>query len=122
MFDAFDYVAVNVSDMDRSVAFYRDAIGLELKFASPGWSEFETGRTVLALHFVKGSAPAVAEPVPGTAFLCLGTKDVDAVHAELTQRGVRFLSAPSDRPEEGIRLAIALDPDGLQIGIAQSLR
>jgi catechol 2,3-dioxygenase-like lactoylglutathione lyase family enzyme len=26
--------------MDRAVAFYRDVIGLELKFQSPGWSEF----------------------------------------------------------------------------------
>jgi hypothetical protein len=29
--------------MTRSVAFYRDILGLSLKFESPGWSEFQTG-------------------------------------------------------------------------------
>ena len=45
MFSKVDYVMVNVSDMSRSVAFYRDTLGLVLKFESPGWSEFETGGT-----------------------------------------------------------------------------
>ena len=39
-----------VSDMDRAVAFYRDTVGLELKFSSPEWSEFATGTTTLALR------------------------------------------------------------------------
>ena len=50
MFSKVDYVMVNVSDMGLSVAFYRDTLGLRLKFESPGWSEFETGATTLALH------------------------------------------------------------------------
>jgi lactoylglutathione lyase len=50
MFSQVDYVMVNVSEMPRSVAFYRDTLGLRLKFESPGWSEFETGATTLALH------------------------------------------------------------------------
>jgi len=39
-----------VADMDSAVKFYRDVIGLPLKFQSPGWSEFVTGETSLALH------------------------------------------------------------------------
>jgi catechol 2,3-dioxygenase-like lactoylglutathione lyase family enzyme len=39
-----------VADMDVAVRFYRDAIGLPLTFQSPGWSEFATGETSLALH------------------------------------------------------------------------
>jgi catechol 2,3-dioxygenase-like lactoylglutathione lyase family enzyme len=50
MFNKVDYIMVNVSDMSRSVAFYRDILGLSLKFESPGWSEFHTGATTLALH------------------------------------------------------------------------
>ena len=57
MFSKVDYVMVRVSDMRRSVAFYRDTLGLPLKFESPGWSEFETGATTLALH---ASAPSAA--------------------------------------------------------------
>ena len=44
------YAIVFVSDMKRSVAFYRDVIGLPLKFDSPEWSEFATEGATLALH------------------------------------------------------------------------
>ena len=44
------YAIVFVSDMKRSVAFYRDVIGLPLKFDSPEWSEFATDGATLALH------------------------------------------------------------------------
>lgn len=43
MFSKVDYIMVNVSDMSRSVAFYRDILSLSLNFESPGWSEFQTG-------------------------------------------------------------------------------
>ena len=49
-----DYVIVYVSDMQRSLAFYRDTLGLTLKFTSPGWTEFVTGSATIALHVVGG--------------------------------------------------------------------
>ena len=51
------YAIVFVSDMKRSVAFYRDVIGLPLKFDSPEWSEFATEGATLALH--RSEEPAV---------------------------------------------------------------
>jgi len=45
-----NYAIVFVSDMSRSVAFYRDAVGLPLRFESPGWTEFATEGATLALH------------------------------------------------------------------------
>ena len=41
---------VMVSEMDRSVRFYRDTLGLKLRFQSPAWTEFEVDGTTLALH------------------------------------------------------------------------
>ncbi len=41
------YVIKFVADMNRAVKFYRDVLGLPLKFESPGWSEFVTGETTL---------------------------------------------------------------------------
>jgi hypothetical protein len=46
------------ADMDKAVKFYRDVIGLKLKFESPGWSEFVTGETILALHPASDKNPA----------------------------------------------------------------
>ena len=44
--------------MDKAVKFYRDVVGLTLKFESPGWSEFVTGETTLALHPASEKNPA----------------------------------------------------------------
>ncbi len=52
------YVIKFVSDMGKTVKFYRDVLGLQLKFESPGWSEFVTGETTLALHPASEKNPA----------------------------------------------------------------
>lgn len=118
-----DYVMINVSDMGRSIAFYRDRLGLPLKFESPGWSEFATGTTTIALHHVE--RPASKEgaqggaPQAGTCTIGFSVADLDATHVELTRRGVPFVMPPTSQPAEGIRLAVCVDPDGLAISFAQ---
>lgn len=125
MLDKIDYVMVNVSDMDRSVAFYRDTLGLRLKFESPGWSEFETGTTTLALY---GATPAsggenvpTTGPAAGTCSLGFSVPDLDNTYAALRERGARFVMPPTERPNEGIRLAVCLDPDGLSVSLAEAI-
>ncbi len=54
----FKYAIKFVADMDKAVKFYRDVVGLTLKFESPGWSEFVTGETTLALHPASDKNPA----------------------------------------------------------------
>jgi lactoylglutathione lyase len=116
---------VNVSDMSRSVAFYRDILGLPLKFESPGWSEFETGATTLALHLGTRAVSIEAEkqdgPVAGTCSVGFSVPDLNNTYAELSKRGARFVMPPTERPDEAIRLAVCVDPDGLPISFAEPL-
>jgi lactoylglutathione lyase len=125
MFNKIDYVMVNVSDMRRSVAFYRDTLGLRLKFESPGWSEFETGATTLALHAATRTAgdggTQQAGPVAGTCSIGFSVPKLDSTYAELRQRGAHFVMPPTDQPNEGIRLAVCIDPDGLAISFAETI-
>jgi lactoylglutathione lyase len=44
------YVMKFVADMNRAVKFFREVLGLPLKFESPGCSETVTGQTTLALY------------------------------------------------------------------------
>ena len=60
MFNQLDYTMIVVSDMQRSVEFYRDKLGIPLKFQSPDWTEFATGTTTLALH--GGGVPSTQPP------------------------------------------------------------
>ena len=99
-----------VADMDRAVAFYRDTVGLTLKFASPGWSEFATGATTLALHPASDQNPA------GTTHLGLHADDVTGAHRALTTAGVRFTRQP--KPEHGITLAEFVDSEGARVSLS----
>jgi len=99
-----------VADMDRAVAFYRDTVGLTLKFASPEWSEFATGSTTLALH------PASEQNPAGTTHLGLHADDIAGAHRTLTAAGVRFTRQPT--PEHGVTLAEFVDPDGARVSLS----
>jgi lactoylglutathione lyase len=125
MLNKVDYVMINVAQMPRSVAFYRDTLGIPLKYESPGWSEFQTGATTLALHLVPADAaenrPSQGPPAAGTCTIGFSVEDLDRSYAELQSRGARFVMPPTTRAEEGIRLAVCLDPDGLGISFAQPL-
>jgi lactoylglutathione lyase len=77
-----------VADMDAAVKFHRDTLGLPLKFSSPGWSEFLTGETTLALHAASERNPA------GKVELGFSVPDLKAFHAEATAKGVQFPMAP----------------------------
>ena len=125
MFTQLDYTMVVVSDMQRSVEFYRDKLGITLKFQSPDWTEFLTGTTTLALHG-GGVAPATApawDPTKqaGSCSIGFNVPDVDAAFAELSAKGIRFVMPPTQREGEGIKLAVCVDPDGLPIAIAQTI-
>jgi len=69
-----NYVIKFVADMDRAVKFHRDVLGLPLKFESPGWSEFVTGETTLALH------PASAKNPAGAVELGFTVADIQKFH------------------------------------------
>ncbi len=123
MFSQVDYTMVVVSDMARSVEFYRDKLGIPLKFETPEWTEFQTGTTTLALHGggVARTGPPVGDPSKqaGSCSIGFNVEDVDKTYQELQAKGIRFMMPPTQREGEGIKLAVAIDPDGLPVSFAQ---
>ena len=121
MLKQIDYTMVIVSDMKRSVEFYRDKLGIPLKFESPEWTEFQTGATTLALHggCITEERRGGPEKAAGTCSIGFNVLDLDKTYEELKARGINFVMPPTERDGEGIRLAICSDPDGLPISFAQ---
>lgn len=113
-----DYVIVYVSDMQRSTAFYRDVLGLPLKFTSPGWTEFNTGATTVALHMTSGATSPQQRPPAGQAQLGFMVDDLQSVYEALKAQNVPF-SLPPQKQASGITLAVLNDPDGLGITLQQ---
>ena len=103
-----------VADMDRAVKFYRDVIGLALKFQSPGWSEFVTGETSLALHPASESKPA------GSVELGLTVDDLPKFHQEMSAKGVKF-SMPPTKQEYGRMLAQFVDSEGAHSSVSATM-
>ena len=115
------YAIVFVSDMRRSVAFYRDVIGLPLKFDSPEWSEFATDGATFALHRAEKPAEGNDGELPaGHCRPGLAVRDLDAFHERMIEHRVICTQLPKDL--FGAKMAQYLDPDGLAISVSEERR
>jgi lactoylglutathione lyase len=106
----FRYVIKFVTDMNKAVKFYRDMLGLQLKFESPGWSEFVTGQTTLALHPASEMNPA------GKVELGFTVTDVETFYRETSAKGVLFSMAPKKQDFGGV-LAQFVDSEGAHCSV-----
>lgn len=116
------YVTLFVSDMERSVAFYRDVLGWPLKCQSPERTEFATEGTTLALHYASkpSRAAALQGEIAGRCQLGLWVDDVEAFHQDMVARGTLCIQPPT-ADASGTKVAVYADPDGLPFSVAASL-
>jgi predicted enzyme related to lactoylglutathione lyase len=112
---AVDFVSYTVTDMNRSEAFYRDALGLRVTTQrgepgtrSNGFMEFEAGGTAIGL--------TAMPPLPNAA-VALAVDDVHATIEELRGKGVTIGMDPVETPD--CFIAAIADPEGNQLIIHQ---
>jgi lactoylglutathione lyase len=116
------YAIVFVGDMKRSVSFYRDVLGLPLRFESPHWTEFATEGATLALHKSEGPG-AKDDPRAVPAGRCrpgLRVANLDEFHKVMVEKKVTCIQEPKEL--FGARIAQYLDPDGLGISVSEERR
>ncbi|HXQ17133.1 MAG TPA: VOC family protein [Caulobacteraceae bacterium] len=106
----FTHAIKFVDDMDRAIAFYRDTLGLPLRFASPSWSEFDTGAVTLALH------PASERNPAGSTQVGFTTPGLEAIYAGREATGLTFTAPPVN--EHGTLLSRLLDSEGAEVGLS----
>ena len=104
------YAIKYVADMQEAVRFHRDELGLQPRFESPHWSEFQTGGTTLALHL------ATAERPPGTCELGFRVPNISDFYAEKAGKGIVFTSPPT--PVHGQTVAKFVDTDGAECSVS----
>ena len=115
-----NYAIVFVSDMKRSLSFYRDVIGLPLKFESPGWTEFSTDGATLALHLSEGPSTVRDNPEKVPAGRCrpgLSVPNLDEFHQRMVEHKVPCVQEPEE--VFGAKVALYVDPDGLGISVGE---
>jgi lactoylglutathione lyase len=121
------YAILFVSDLERSIGFYRDVIGLPFRFATDSYAEFETEGAKFALYdrghlpeLIGRAAPPEEVPWP-QGEVAFFVDDPDAEHERLRSAGVTILAPPTDRPW-GERTLHAADEDGNVIELTRPKR
>jgi predicted enzyme related to lactoylglutathione lyase len=100
-----------VNDMAKSVQYYKDMFNLAPAMESPEWTEFNLNGHTLCLHALEPGKKS-----DGKAILITKVKGLEAVVAELKNRGVEFMNEIHQVCEGGFS-ADFRDPSGNQISL-----
>lgn len=146
-FTRIDHAGITVRDLDRSIAFYTDLLGLEVvsRFSNedtlrgqlmglPGVVRLDIaflappgapqGSARLELLQVTPAPPPIADPAntqAGGVHVCLETEDMLSTVDRLRAEGVPFIGDPirlSDGDKPGY-LVYLVDPDGVRIELIE---
>jgi len=112
---SINHVAVVVEDMDESLRFWRDALGIELRelrevpaeqsrvaFLPLGGSEIEL---VYPTSDDSGISKYLAKRGEGMHHLCLEVDDIEGMLAQLKAKGVRLINEEPRKTSDGKRYA-----------------
>jgi predicted enzyme related to lactoylglutathione lyase len=115
--DRIAQIHISVTDLDASVAFYRDVLGLTHLFTVPGqpMAFFDAGGVRLYLG-VPEDETYRSQPV-----IYYNVADLDATYDAVVERGAKTLSAPQLVHTDGsneLWMAFVSDPDGNPVGMS----
>ncbi len=82
-------IAINVHDLNRATAFYRDTLGLRLLFTAGKLAFFDCGGVRLMLD-----TPEKPEFDHPSSILYFAVPDIKAAHHQMVALGVRFEDEP----------------------------
>jgi catechol 2,3-dioxygenase-like lactoylglutathione lyase family enzyme len=141
---AFGHVGLQVADLERSVRYYRDVIGLEVVerlVRDDAYLKVVTGYPEVTLDIALLREPAsgvllellqylgtqgtpvdAATANPGTAHVCFQVDDVEAIHARAIAAGHRSVNPPAEPTAgrwTGGRSVYLIDPDGIRVELVQ---
>ncbi len=114
--------SVYVTDLDRAVAFYTEAVGLKLRNrVGTTWAEIDAGKgLIIGLHLASPPDTVPAGTRGAINIELAVTEPMEEVVEALTQRGVVFTGPIKNY--EAVRIASFYDPDRNVIVLGQVLK
>lgn len=114
-----DHILLTIVDLDRSIHFYRDVLGMRVEFRSIHFALLRAGKFGVALStsprdFEKKGSPKGIGMIPHFT-----TPDMDDFGARFEKFGIPWLRGPV-RESFGIE-AFIVDPDGYQWAVVAPL-
>jgi methylmalonyl-CoA/ethylmalonyl-CoA epimerase len=116
---AIGQIGITVADLDRAVAFYRDALGMKLLFQFPGMGFFDCAGVRLMLS--KAERPAESY----SSILYFKVNDIQAAFRELGVRGVKFEGDPhllARMPDHELWMAFFRDSENNLLALMSEVR
>jgi catechol 2,3-dioxygenase-like lactoylglutathione lyase family enzyme len=118
-----DHLVLTVADLEATVRFYREGLGMSLEHFDGDRTALHFGSQTINLHLAgKEFEPKALQPIPGSADLCFVTdRPLDEVIDRLAAIGHAVIEGPVERTGATGRLIsiYARDPDGNLIEIAR---
>jgi len=129
MLIGFEHVGMTCSNLDRTIAFYCDLLGLKLvlRKAQGNGGEvafLDAGGGMLEIS-APPETPAPARLVPnheaGIRHITFAFDDIEQTYADLLAAGVKFIEKPRMAFNSEIlrKVAFCLDPDGIVIELSE---
>ena len=119
MLNRIGQISINVHDLDRAVAFYRDALGMKLRFETGGMAFFDCG----GIRLMLGPASSPEFDHPGS-IIYYKVDDIQATHAAMVSKGVEFIAAPhlvARLPDHDLWLGFFKDPEGNTLALMSEM-
>ena len=122
----FHHVHLLCSDLENTIAFFRDLMGAKFvcykKFGPADGATLDLNGTMVNLR-VKTDKEEMAGDSSvltyGYHHICLQVDDIDGAYDMLTDNGIEFISGPMDAGDN--RIAFLKGPDNIAIEILQPL-
>jgi methylmalonyl-CoA/ethylmalonyl-CoA epimerase len=114
-------IGLTVTDVARSVAFYRDTLQIPFLFEYPNLAFFDCGGIRLMLSTGAGEK----EPKKFSSILYFKVQDIQAAHADVAGRGAKFVQEPrmiARMPDHELWMAFFEDPDGNTLALMSEVR
>jgi catechol 2,3-dioxygenase-like lactoylglutathione lyase family enzyme len=118
--DRIGQIAINVKDLGRAVAFYRDVLGMRPLFQAPNLAFFDCGGIRIML-----SPPEKPEFDHPGSILYYKVDDIRAAHATLRGRGAGFEGEPhliAKLPDHDLWMAFCRDSEGNLLALMSEVR
>ena len=138
------HIGIVVRDLDRSLAFYRDLLGLEIvrqmdergpfldAILGMDGAKVRTVKLAAAGDGVQIELLAFTEPAPqiggapgltrvGPTHVAFTVDDLDGLHQRMAAAGTQFTTRPQTSPDGRAKVAFCRDPDGTALELVEVL-
>ena len=120
----FDHIVLCVADVERTIEFYTQALGMQPREERPGKWSLHFGANKISLQDARTAPDIARDTVPGSGNYCVLTdQPVEQLAQHLRDLGIEIVAGPEERDGATGRIlsVYVRDPDGNLVEVSNRL-